>query len=181
LNVATCTLDTAAVWTVGDGEAVSLDAVFDAVGLTAEERHIVAAGLGRSLDDLATDEELRKPDGTCYTRQRIHQLVGRAYRKLGLDPSITRGDFQESDRLDRAIALRERSRHTRPGDVMNTDDATVRRISPRERDDRKRERQLDHLTARLLREAERQGGALSDERRAHYERAYSSISQRQDG
>jgi hypothetical protein len=147
------------------GEPVTLAAVFDAAGLTEQERLVITAGWDRALADIARDLPDLRPHkrrtGLPMTRQRVHQLDKQARAKLGL-PS--RSAMQQADRNDRAEALDVGKAGIAEWDLHNTEH--VHRVTAREHRERRRERRLDELTAAYIREAE--AGGMSRARRAYY-------------
>jgi hypothetical protein len=107
------------------GEPVPLAAVFRAARLTAAERHVLRQRLaGRSYGQIAAGGELRKPDGSPYTRQRVQQIEQGAAAKLGLAASLAAA-VQAAERVDRALGLLEQGGRVRIAD-LHLDPAAVR-------------------------------------------------------
>jgi hypothetical protein len=66
------------------GEPVRLEEVARAAGLDARELHVLKESQsGRKYDDIATDQPMRKKDGSPLTRARVEQLYNQARAKLG--------------------------------------------------------------------------------------------------
>jgi hypothetical protein len=137
--------------------------VLDGAALTGNELQVMRRRLaGRSFGEIA--EELPKPGGGKYSRQRVQQVEAQALRKLGATPE-TIAVVHEQERIDRGLALRERGQRVRLVEMTAGDDVPPRRR--RTPSDRERaERRLYNLATRLLREARR--GALSLARRQWY-------------
>jgi hypothetical protein len=107
------------------GASVPLAAVFRAAGLTPAERHVLRARLaGRSYGQIAAGGELRKPDGSPYTRQRVKQIERRGMVKLGLAASLAVA-VHAAERADRALDMVERGERVRAAD-LHLDPAAVR-------------------------------------------------------
>src|SRR5215468_10768598 len=71
------------------GEPVTVQEAFAAAGLTAREAHVLLARtFGRSHGDIASDDAMRKTDGTPPSRQRVEQIEHEARQKLGLSASV---------------------------------------------------------------------------------------------
>jgi hypothetical protein len=88
----------------------TVEEAFRLAGLTAREQHVVPERLaGRSYGDIAADDAVRKPDGNRFSRQRLQQLEQDALAKLGA-PASVRECVHSDDRLERAVAMRERGR-----------------------------------------------------------------------
>jgi hypothetical protein len=135
----------------GAGEPVPLAAVVRAAGLTPAERHVVRERLaGRSYAQIAAGGELRKPDGSPYTRQRVKQIEEEAAAKLGLAASLAEA-VHVAERLERALNLVERGGRVRAAD-LHLDPAAVR---PRWQSRLARwEREHEAAVEAFLREAE---------------------------
>jgi hypothetical protein len=138
--------------------------VLDGAALTGNELDVIRGRLaGRSFGEIA--EELPKPGGGKYSRQRVQQVEARALRKLGATPE-TIAAVHEEERIDRGLALRERAQRVRLVELTAGDDVPARRRLPSDR--ARSEQRLDKLARRLLREAADRG--LSAVRRAWYAR-----------
>ena len=136
--------------------------VLDGAALTGNELQVMRRRLaGRSFGEIA--EELPKPGGGKYSRQRVQQVEARALRKLGATPE-TIAAVHEEERIDRGLALRERAQRVRLVELTAGDDVPARRRLPSDR--ARSEQRLDKLARRLLREAADRG--LSAVRRAWY-------------
>jgi hypothetical protein len=139
--------------------------VLDGAALTGNELDVIRGRLaGRSFGEIA--EELPKPGGGKYSRQRVQQVEAQALRKLGATPE-TIAAVHEQERIDRGLALWEKGQRVRLVEMTAGDDVPPRRRrlpSDRERS----EQRLDNLASRLLREAADRG--LSAVPRACYAR-----------
>jgi hypothetical protein len=113
------------------GQAVRLDEVVRAAGLTAQERLVVRGRLdGRSFGHLAGEGALRKAGGGAFTRQRMQQVERLARRKLGLAQSIDRA-VHADEAAGRAEALADRGAVVRVADLRADPGAIQWRRRPR--------------------------------------------------
>ena len=99
------------------GEPVTVHEAFAAAGLTAREAHVLLARtFGRSHGDIASDDALRKGDGTPVSRQRVERIEHDARRNLGLSASVAAA-VHLAERLERSADLRDRGRRVRLTDL----------------------------------------------------------------
>ena len=99
------------------GEPVTVHEAFAAAGLTAREAHVLLARtFGRSHGDIASDDALRKGDGTPVSRQRVERIEHDARRKLGLTASVAVA-VHEAERAGRSADLMDRGRRVRLTDL----------------------------------------------------------------
>jgi hypothetical protein len=97
------------------GDDVALGEVFEAAGLTAQERHVVRERVtGRSYLEVAA--ALPKPGGGRYSRQRVQQIEAEATAKLGLAESLAE-TVHRAERVERALDLVEHGERVRAADL----------------------------------------------------------------
>jgi hypothetical protein len=118
------------------GEPVDLADVLDAAGLSPRERHVILErlprpdGVVRSHEQIAADGVMRKPDGTCCTRQRVQQVEAEAAVKLGLGRSIAAA-VHGAERAGRAVDLRADGRAVSANELRGPARARLRRRKAR--------------------------------------------------
>jgi len=112
--------------------ADAMEDAFTAAGLTAREKHALrealANGTGperRTLDDIAMDDVMLKPNGRPLTRERVRQILASARGKLGIDRTAFELELeqQEASRKERLAAQADRGRpgpSRRPGKGRTT-------------------------------------------------------------
>src|SRR5581483_11459146 len=74
-------------WGTPEEAAALLDFSMSQLGVSPKEAHVIRQRVqGRTQEEIAADPEVRKADGSAYTRQRIQQMEKAALVKLGIDP-----------------------------------------------------------------------------------------------
>ncbi len=151
------------------GEPVTQEEVFDAAGLTPRERHvIIQRGAGRSFEDIAGDAEMQ------VKRQYVNEVEQEARAKLRMEESMANTAIKAL-KIDSIIERKAQGKLVRPTELH----VDPEEVKSRNWDRLNLEVSIDHemtaLSKKYIKEANRGGGELGEERSAWYQAEFDRL------